>query len=116
MCIRDSLRSLPDQLVLGRGWSCYQLDIRDLLVLPRVAFRVVLGVGEALPVLVVDDREVTTVVVTGVAGLFAEVDMAGMSLSGPDAVVVLPAAQQIMEISGCEPGGILFQDLELLHA
>ena len=85
-------------------------------MLPLVGLRVVLGVGEALPVLVVDDREVTTVVVTGVAGLFAEVDVTRMSLSGPDAVVVLPAAQQLVQIGSGQPRCILFEDVELLEA
>ena len=93
-------------------------SIRDELVVSPLedlgfaGLRIVLGVDEALPLLVVDGREVSTVVETRITGFFAEGDVLHVQTDGPQTMVVLPAAEQLVEVTGGELLGVFFQHAE----
>src|ERR1700693_6226797 len=76
--------------------------VRHLVQRPLSGRTVVSGIDEGAPVLLVEFRVVTPVVVAGPARLLAEEHVPQMRLGAPDAVAQLPAAQELMAVAGGE--------------
>ncbi len=95
---------------------CDHLHVVFLEAVPLAGLGIVLRVHEALPVGIIDGEEVATIVVAGVAGLFAEEYVLGMGLNGPDAMVVLPGPEELVEVLGASAAGVFLQHGQVLQA
>jgi hypothetical protein len=96
--------------------SLNDIQTFNLLALPFLAFRIEGGVDETTPVFVITDWEIGTIVESGVTGLFPEFHVPDVGLNTPDAVVVLPATEELMEIASGHLLGILTEKLEQVEA
>src|SRR3990167_932553 len=110
------VRVAPDPLYSVTALLLDQLHVRYFLQFPFVRVAVVLRVHEHLPVFVIDIVEVRAVIVPRITRLLTELDVLHVRLGGEDAVVVLPGAQQLVQVLGAHLEGVFLQQLELLLA
>jgi hypothetical protein len=88
----------------------------NLLTLPFLRLGIECGVDEALPVFVITGWIVRSVVESRITGFFTEFYMTDMSLNTPDTVIVLPAAEKLMKITGCHFLGIFTKKKKKIEA
>src|SRR5574341_2558994 len=99
-------------LVFYRSRVLNELYVGNLLDFPLVSRNVVLRVDEALPVVVVDLVEVAAIVVAGIPRLLTEQDVTRMGFHRQDAVIVLPATHQLVQVAGSHLGGVFLRSEE----
>ncbi len=91
---------------LDPGFGLNDVDTGNLLTFPLFCLGIKGRVNKALPVLVINSGEVRTIVEARETGFLTELNVTDMSLYTPDTMIVLPAAQQLMEIAGSHLGSI----------
>src|SRR5574337_654079 len=90
-----------------------QVDVLALEAGPLPRLAIVDRVDEAVPVLLVDEVLVGAVVEARVARFLAELDVLHVRFGGDDAGVVLPGAQQLVQVLGAHLGRVFLQQREL---
>ena len=78
-------------------------------------FNVILGVDEAFPLGIIETHEVTTVVETGVTGLFTEFNVLHVQAYSPQSVELLPAAHEFVEVTSSQFSGVFFEHFEKME-
>jgi hypothetical protein len=114
--IHTQKTSVSNTLYLDPRLGLDEVDTLNLLTLPLLGLGIKGGVNETLPVLIIYSREVRPVVEARVTGFLAELDVTDMGLNTPDAVVVLPATKQFVQVTGCHLGGIFTEKFQKIQA